>query len=73
LLVVLEQPSRTTCPRGWPRGRRHGSARRSALGVGGHPDWTGPDDLVIKIKELREITKALAEPAKDGVFSLRNT
>ena len=21
-----------------------------------HPDWTGPDDLVIKIKELREIT-----------------
>jgi len=22
----------------------------------GHPDWTGPDDLVIKIKELREIT-----------------
>jgi glutamate synthase domain-containing protein 2 len=22
-----------------------------------HPDWTGPDDLVIKIKELREITE----------------
>lgn len=22
-----------------------------------HPDWTGPDDLVIKIQELREITK----------------
>ena len=21
-----------------------------------HPDWTGPDDLVIKINELREIT-----------------
>jgi glutamate synthase domain-containing protein 2 len=21
-----------------------------------HPDWTGPDDLVIKIKELRELT-----------------
>jgi len=21
-----------------------------------HPDWTGPDDLVIKIKEMREIT-----------------
>src|SRR5207244_8064626 len=21
-----------------------------------HPDWTGPDDLVIKIRELREIT-----------------
>ena len=21
-----------------------------------HPDWTGPDDLAIKIKELREIT-----------------
>ena len=21
-----------------------------------HPDWTGPDDLVIKIQELREIT-----------------
>jgi methylamine---glutamate N-methyltransferase subunit C len=21
-----------------------------------HPDWTGPDDLVIKLKELREIT-----------------
>ena len=22
-----------------------------------HPDWTGPDDLKIKILELREITK----------------
>ena len=21
-----------------------------------HPDWTGPDDLAIKIRELREIT-----------------
>lgn len=21
-----------------------------------HPDWTGPDDLTIKIQELREIT-----------------
>ena len=21
-----------------------------------HPDWTGPDDLAIKIKELRELT-----------------
>src|SRR5471032_1232264 len=26
------------------------------LSASRHPDWTGPDDLVIKIKELREIT-----------------
>jgi hypothetical protein len=28
---------------------------RPALGLP-HPDWTGPDDLEIKILELREIT-----------------
>ncbi|HAJ20425.1 MAG TPA: FMN-binding glutamate synthase family protein, partial [Rhodospirillaceae bacterium] len=28
-------------------------AQRSACR---HPDWTGPDDLEIKIRELREIT-----------------
>jgi len=56
-----------------PRGRRHELRRVDQRSASRHPDWTGPDDLVIKIKELREITKALAEPAKDGVFSLRNT
>jgi glutamate synthase domain-containing protein 2 len=30
-----------------------GIDQRSACG---HPDWTGPDDLTIKITELREAT-----------------
>src|ERR1700733_11915581 len=33
--------------------RRGGIDQRSACR---HPDWTGPDDLAIKIQELREIT-----------------
>src|SRR4029453_17442261 len=33
----------------WPTGIDQRSASR-------HPDWTGPDDLEIKIQELREIT-----------------
>jgi glutamate synthase domain-containing protein 2 len=35
------------------QGAKPGGGGRSACR---HPDWTGPDDLVIKIQELREIT-----------------
>ena len=40
-------------------GRRHAHpARRASTSARAcrHPDWTGPDDLTIKINELREIT-----------------
>lgn len=52
---------------------REGIDQRSACR---HPDWTGPDDLVIKIKELREITdweKPLRQDGRDPRLQRRQT
>jgi len=47
--IVIGQGAKPGGMRTLPEGVDQRSASR-------HPDWTGPDDLVIKIKELREIT-----------------
>jgi glutamate synthase domain-containing protein 2 len=49
MLLGQKISSRVAAMRDLPEGIDQRSACR-------HPDWTGPDDLEIKIKELREIT-----------------
>ena len=49
MLLGQKVNSRVAAMRTLPQGIDQRSACR-------HPDWTGPDDLVIKIHELREIT-----------------
>ncbi len=49
MLLGLKITRRVARMRSLPRGIDQRSACR-------HPDWTGPDDLEIKIQELREIT-----------------
>lgn len=49
LLLGQKVNARVAAMRSLPEGIDQRSASR-------HPDWTGPDDLTIKIKELREIT-----------------
>jgi methylamine---glutamate N-methyltransferase subunit C len=49
LLLGQKVSTRVAAMRGLPAGIDQRSASR-------HPDWTGPDDLTIKINELREIT-----------------
>jgi glutamate synthase domain-containing protein 2 len=49
MLLGQKVSSRVAAMRTLPEGVDQRSACR-------HPDWTGPDDLAIKIKELREIT-----------------
>ena len=49
MLLGQKINSRVARMRHLPEGVDQRSASR-------HPDWTGPDDLVIKIRELREIT-----------------
>ena len=49
MLLGQKVSSRVAAMRTLPAGVDQRSASR-------HPDWTGPDDLAIKIKELREIT-----------------
>jgi len=49
MLLGLKVTSRVAKMRVLPEGVDQRSACR-------HPDWTGPDDLTIKIQELREIT-----------------
>jgi methylamine---glutamate N-methyltransferase subunit C len=49
MLLGQKVSSRVAAMRTLPAGIDQRSASR-------HPDWTGPDDLTIKIKELREIT-----------------
>ena len=49
MLLGLKMTPRVAAMRGLPEGIDQRSACR-------HPDWTGPDDLTIKIQELREIT-----------------
>jgi glutamate synthase domain-containing protein 2 len=49
MLLGQKVSSRVAAMRTLPEGIDQRSACR-------HPDWTGPDDLAIKIKELREIT-----------------
>ena len=49
MLLGQKVSPRVAKMRTWPEGIDQRSASR-------HPDWTGPDDLAIKIKELREIT-----------------
>ena len=49
MLLGQKVSERVAATRTLPAGIDQRSASR-------HPDWTGPDDLVIKINELREIT-----------------
>ncbi len=49
VLLGMKMHPRVAHMRAMPPGIDQRSACR-------HPDWTGPDDLMIKIKELREIT-----------------
>lgn len=49
MLLGLKITERVAAMRNLPEGIDQRSACR-------HPDWTGPDDLEIKIRELREIT-----------------
>ncbi len=49
MLLGLKVSERVAAMRTLPEGIDQRSACR-------HPDWTGPDDLTIKIQELREIT-----------------
>jgi glutamate synthase domain-containing protein 2 len=49
MLLALKITQRVAAMRTLPQGIDQRSACR-------HPDWTGPDDLTIKIAELREIT-----------------
>jgi glutamate synthase domain-containing protein 2 len=49
MLLGQKISDRVAAMRGLPKGIDQRSACR-------HPDWTGPDDLAIKILELREIT-----------------
>jgi len=49
MLLGMKINQRVANMRVLPQGVDQRSASR-------HPDWTGPDDLVIKIKELRELT-----------------
>src|SRR3981081_2835142 len=49
MLLGQKVSARVAAMRTLPEGVDQRSASR-------HPDWTGPDDLAIKIKELREIT-----------------
>jgi glutamate synthase domain-containing protein 2 len=49
MLLGQKVSARVAAMRTLPEGIDQRSASR-------HPDWTGPDDLTIKIKELREIT-----------------
>jgi len=49
MLLGQKIPKRVAQMRALPEGIDQRSACR-------HPDWTGPDDLAIKIQELREIT-----------------
>ena len=49
MLLGLKVSDRVAAMRTLPQGIDQRSASR-------HPDWTGPDDLTIKIRELREIT-----------------
>ena len=49
MLLGQKVNPRVAAMRTLPRGVDQRSASR-------HPDWTGPDDLAIKIRELREIT-----------------
>lgn len=49
MLLGLKMNDRVAAMRDLPAGIDQRSACR-------HPDWTGPDDLTIKIQELREIT-----------------
>ena len=49
MLLGLKMNERVAAMRALPEDIDQRSACR-------HPDWTGPDDLAIKIKELREIT-----------------
>src|SRR5580698_10607577 len=49
MLLGQKVSARVAAMRTLPEGIDQRSASR-------HPDWTGPDDLAIKIKELREIT-----------------
>lgn len=49
MLLGLKVSQRVAAMRTLPEGIDQRSACR-------HPDWTGPDDLVIKINELRELT-----------------
>ncbi len=50
MLLGLKVNDRVAAMRTLPGGIDQRSASR-------HPDWTGPDDLTIKIQELREITE----------------
>ncbi len=50
VLLGFKMPARVAKMRTLPVGIDQRSASR-------HPDWTGPDDLVIKIEELRELTQ----------------
>src|SRR5260370_5020102 len=49
MLLGQKVNPRVAAMRTLPQGVDQRSASR-------HPDWTGPDDLAIKIKELREVT-----------------
>jgi len=49
MLLGMKVSERVAKMRVLPQGVDQRSAAR-------HPDWTGPDDLVIKIRELRELT-----------------
>jgi glutamate synthase domain-containing protein 2 len=49
MLLGLKVSERVAAMRTLPEGIDQRSASR-------HPDWTGPDDLTIKIQEIREIT-----------------
>jgi len=59
MLLGQKVSPRVAAMRTLPEGIDQRSASR-------HPDWTGPDDLAIKIKELREITDWQTPDLREG-------